>query len=252
MKKQLLLLLMTLGLSLPCTAWAQDDGPGRGPGPRPDGREGPPPDAREGRGERGPNKPDEERKPIPLELVKEALDTIKEMHPEARWLERIEQLIENDPAEAAKHLGGFPRILELIDARRNHPDEFKLHVQLASLMREIFPMVGEYRRARHDQDQAKMDELRPKVKQKVEQIFDLRTQIEQMKVDRMKEELARAEDELDKLIDNREEEILKQLENMLDREWGRRPRGDDGERRGETPQGDRPPRDREEERPKDQ
>lgn len=223
-------LLLIAALCLPTVALGQ---PGeRDPGPRGDG----PPERRGDRPERdrrGDHEDREdrwgEREPVPIELVKPALATIRELHPGAPWLERIEQLIEEDREEAAKALGRFPRILELIETRKSRPEEFALHVKNGALMREIFSMVRDYRVAKRDEDQATMDALRPQIREKTEAVFDIRIKIEQMKIERMKRELAEAEGELEAIIAGREGEIDKRMHDMLDRAWERRRRGSDND-----------------------
>ena len=231
-------LLMMIALGLPGVALAQ---PGeRGPGPRGEG-EGPPPERREDRPDRERGERDgerwPERQPIPVELVDEALATIREMHPGASWLERIDALVKDNREEAAKQLGYFPRILEMIDARANRPEEFALHIQGAAMMREFFMLRRAYYEAKRAEDQASMDELRPQVREKVEQLFDMRIKMEQMKIDRMKADLAKAEEKLAKVIEGKEAEIDKQTEESLERDWGRRRGGEEGgDRRRERDQ----------------
>lgn len=235
MNKRCLQLVLILGLALPGTALCQPDGP-------PAGRDdGPPPERREGRGDRergdrerrGERDWGGEREPIPVELVPEALDTLRELHPEGPFTERLAKTAEEDPAEAAKHLGRYPRILELIEMRKNSPEAFALHVEQAKVMRETFHKLREYHEARRNEDQEAMAKLRPQIREKVERVFDLRIEMKQMEIERMKKEIAEAEADLEKIIEGKEDEIIRRLEEMLERRWGdRRPRrgGDDEDR----------------------
>ena len=157
------------------------------------------------------------REPLTVDQVDEALQTLKEMHgnDSPPWMQRIENLAKEDPEAAAKALSRFPRIRDMMHARKNKPEEFKLHTSQSLLMREVFPMVRQLKQAQKHEDQAKVDELKPKIRERIEQLFQIRLQLKEIEIKRIREKLAKAEQELadiqtdsESLIDEKMDEIM--------------------------------------------
>ena len=158
--KKLALILTLVALSLPTVALAQ---PGTDAGSDRDRK--PMRDRADRHSDRrgSDRQRSSSREPISVDQIEQAIVTLRVMHPEAKlpWLERIETLAEENPEEAAKQLSRYPRLRELMETRQNSPAEFKLHMQQSQLMREMFPLARAIRQAREQEDQAKVDELRP-------------------------------------------------------------------------------------------
>ncbi|MBX2851045.1 MAG: hypothetical protein KTR15_04780 [Phycisphaeraceae bacterium] len=246
--------LMTLiALTLPVSSLAQPDD---GPHDRPDRdrsqqRERGDRSDRSGErgwsGDRDGNRSGKKRQSLSVEQVQEALDTLRAMHGDAAppWMERFEKQAKEDPEAAAKSLSRFPRIREMMEARKHRPEEFALQSKQGQLMREVYPRVRELKQAQRDNDQAKIDELKPQIRERIEKLFQVRLQMKELEIKRIREKLAAAEQELtsiqadsDKLIDKKMEDILSGKGPRGHREGG--DRGDRDERR---PKPDRPERD---------
>jgi len=235
MMNKLAQLALVFALCLPAVANAQPDerGPRRGPddnGPRGQQPEGP-----EHRG--GPPGHDT---PLTAETVAEAIDTLRELHGDnvPDWIDRIQQAADNNPEEAARRIARFPRIAELIETRRNHPEEFQLYVQQTQHMRSLMQTHRAMANAIERQDQEAIQALRPQIREHYEALFDIRIQMQRIEIQRMREHLERAEAELQELAENREQLINQRMEQA---EQGRHggPRGEaDGE--GPRPERRRP------------
>lgn len=227
------LIILLLALCLPFSVLAQpgDRAPRRGAdgdAPAPERREDR--DDRDGRDREHHRPPDTE--PLPIELVPEALETVRELHPDSRFLPRITQMVKDNPERAAESLARFPRIRELIDIRKNWPEEFKLHIEQAGLIREFFSHARKIHMAKRDNNQDELDELRPVVRDVVERLFDVRLAIEQQKIERMRADLEKAEDALRRLREDREQEISDRTKDVFDRDPPTHRRGGgDGDRR---------------------
>lgn len=243
-------LLMFAAMSLSSSAFAQpEDGPReRSDRDRTEQRE---------RGDRSNDRarPDDregdrsnKRGPLSVDQIEEALATLRAMHGETNpeWLQRIEKLVEEDPEEAAKRLARFPRIREMMEARKHRPDEFALQSKQGQLMREVFPMVRELGQAQANDDQEKVDDLKPKIRERIKELFEIRMAIKEFEIKRMRDQLAKAEKELaeiqadsDSLIDEKMDEMLSGKGPRGSRESGQRPDHD----RGDRAKPDRPSRD---------
>lgn len=174
----------------------------------------------------------------------DAIATIREMHPDTPWLKRVSALADKDREKAALELGRFPRILSLIDSRKNRPEEFAAHIQQGKLMRAVFPLIGKYREANRNDDQAKMDELRPQIREHVKQVFEIRLEMKRLAIKKNEQELEQARKELNDLEAAKEALIDEKLMEMLNRS-NRGPRGGDNddrrrERDADRRGGDRP------------
>lgn len=225
-------LLILLALILPVSALAQPEDEGQADRPdrdRPQHRERGDDPARSDRGER-PERPggherpggrdfdrDSKFEPLSVDQVQEALDTLRAMHGDATpsWMQRVEQQAKEDPEAAAKSLSRFPRIREMMDARKHRPEEFALHSKQGQLMREVFPLVRKLKQAQREEDQAKIDELKPQIRQHIEQLFQVRLELKELEIKGIREKLAEAEGELaeiksdsDSLVDEKMQEIL--------------------------------------------
>lgn len=160
-----------------------------------------------------PNK----HEPIRVDQIDEAIATLRAMHGDAqpRWLARIEQQAKEDPEAAAKSLSRFPRIREMMHAKANKPEVFALHTSQSQLMRQLMPKIRKIRQAHKKGDQDKVDQLRPKIRETIEQLFAVRMQLKELEIKQIREKLKRAEDELasirdqgDALIDEKMNDIM--------------------------------------------
>ena len=257
--KKLTTLLTLLALVLPLSALAQ---PGDGSHDRPDrdrphqrergdrgDRERPERGDRPGeRGQPGDRDGDRpgRREPISVDQIEEALATIRAMHGDKAppWMERIEKLVQEDPEAAAKAISRFPRIREMMDARKHRPEEFKLQSRQGQLMREVFPMVRELKQAQRDEDQDKIDELRPQIRERIERLFQVRLELKELEIKRIREKLARAEGELAEIEADSEALIDQKMQEILSGKGPRGPRegGDRGDRDGRPDHDDRRPK----------
>jgi hypothetical protein len=250
-------LLILLALTMPMGALAQPNGDGpprdrpdrdrseqrdRGDRDRERGRPG-------GERDRDGDRPGK-REPLSVDQVEEALATLRAMHGDKlpSWMERIEKQAKEDPEAAAKSLSRFPRIREMMEAREHRPEEFALQAKQGQLMREVFPLVRELKQAQRDEDQDKINELKPQIRERIEKLFQVRLELKEIEIQRIREKLARAEKELseieadsDSLIDQKMEEILAGKGPRGPREGG--DRGEKGERDERRPKPDRPERD---------
>lgn len=241
MKKQLFILILAFGTTAGAYAQPADRGPGPGRGDR----FGPPPEHREGReGREGRDKPGQGQ-PLTEEQVKEALATIRELHPDAneQWLKRIEKLAETNPEMAARQLGRFPRIHEIMETRKNRPEEFELHVQQTQTMRQLIELRKNYFKAVEDGDPKQIQAARAKVREQFATVFEIRMKMKRFEIDRMRKRLKDAEQELVSIETDRDKLIDQKLAEMLEK--AKRPANPRGE--GPGPGG----RDRERERPQD-
>ena len=185
------------------------------------------------------------REPLSVDQVEEAIATIRAMHGEANpsWLQRIEAQAKENPEEAAKHLSRFPRIHEMMDARKNNPEEFELHTQQSRLMRELFGKVRELRQAQKQEDPAKVDELRPQVRERVEQIFQVRLELKELEIRQIREKLAEAEQELTEIKADSDKLIDEKMNELMQRGIGPRGPREEGERREREERRPKPDRD---------
>ena len=255
-----LITILTLAvLALPVSTLAQPDddrGPRDRPSPREHGdRDGRPgdrerpsdrfrPGDRERDGERGSDRQrSSQREPIAVEQIPQAIATLRDMHsePYPTWIERIETMAEEDPEDAARKLSRFPRLSELMKMREQRPEEFQLHAGQSKLMREIFKLIREIREAQRNEDQARVDELKPRLREKMEAAFDFRMKIKQIEIERDRQKLADAERELAEIRADRDALIDQKLEEMLTRGTGLHGPREDGDR-PERPGRDRPDR----------
>ena len=255
-------LLILLALTLPVSAFAQPEG--EGPGERPD-RERPQHRERGDNPERGDRSErpgehnrsdgrdydrdrDAKREPLSVDQVQEALDTLRAMHGDTTpsWMERIEKQAQEDPEAAAKSLSRFPRIREMMDARKHRPEEFALHINQGQLMRELFPLIRKLKQAQRDEDQAVFEELKPQVRERIEQLFQVRLELKELEIKGIREKLAEAEAELAEIKSDSESLVDKKMQEILTGKGHRGPRegGDRDEREGDErrPKPDRPER----------
>jgi predicted negative regulator of RcsB-dependent stress response len=173
------------------------------------------------------------RKSIDVEQIEEAIATLRAMHPDTKlgWLDRIEKLAEEDPKEAARQLSRFPRLRELMDAREKRPAEFKLQAQQSRVMREVFPLVRQLRIARQQDDQAKIDELRPSLRKHIETLFEVRLKLKEIEIERIRKQLAKAESELEEIKSDADTLIDEKMKELMVGKGPRGPReGDDRQR----------------------
>lgn len=253
-------LFTLLALTLTMSAVAQPD---EGPRDRPDrgdraeqrergdrsgDRERARPGEREGKG-----KGSGQREPLTADQVDEALATLREMHGDKlpQWMQRVEQQAEEDPEKAAKSLSRFPRIREMMEARKSRPAEFALQSRQGQLMREVLPMVRDVRRAQANNDQAKVDELTPRIREKIENLFQVRLELKEFEIKRMREKLAKAEKELTEIQADSESLVNEKMQDIMSGKGPLGPRDKaDGERgdRGDGPRDGRPPKPERDER----
>lgn len=250
-------LLILLALILPVSALAQPEDEGQADRPdreRPQHRErGDNPE----RGERSERPGERDRpggrdfgrdskhEPLSVDQVQEALDTLRAMHGDATpsWMQRVEQQAKEDPEAAAKSLSRFPRIREMMDARKHRPEEFALHSKQGQLMREVFPLVRKLKQAQREEDQAKVDELKPQIRQYIEQLFQVRLELKELEIKGIREKLAEAEGELAEIKSDSESLVDEKMQEILtSKHRGPRDRDDRDERerdeRGPKPQRD--------------
>lgn len=179
---------------------------------RPGGDRLQPPDRESERADR-PN----QREPITVDEIDQAIATLRAMHGDAGppWLSRIEQQATEDPEAAAKSLSRFPRIREMMHAKAHKPEAFMLHASQSQLMRQLMPKIRKLRQAYKKGDQDKVDQLRPKVRETIEQLFTVRMKLKELEIEQIREKLKHAEDELasirdqgDALIDEKMNDIM--------------------------------------------
>ena len=170
--------------------------------------------------------------PITVEQIGDAIATLRAMHPNAKlgWLERVEKMAEEKPEEAAKRLSRFPRLRELMAMRKDRPAEFELHATQSRLMREVFPLVREIREVQEQEDEAKITELKGKLRERIEQLFEVRLKLKEFEIKRIRKHLERAEQELAKIKADSDTLIDEKMNELMSK--GSRPRGprEDGER----------------------
>lgn len=248
---KLITLLILLALTLPTSALAQ---PEEGPRERPERDRA----EQRDRGERGDRSGDRGRpgdrdgrrsggrEAIPIDQIDDAIATLRAMHPQAElpWLDLIEKQAKEKPEEAAKRLSRYPRLKEMMDARKHRPAEFELHAKQSRLMREVFPMVRNVRQAKQDEDEATVKDLRAQLRVKFEALFEVRLKLKEFEIERIREHLKRAEDELaeikadgDKLIDDKLNELIERGgKSRGPREGGDQPGRPDRGERGPKPE----------------
>ena len=241
-------LLILAALMLPVSAHAQ---PQDGSRERPNRAEQRDPERNDRPGERfrpeerdGDRDRPSKREPLSVEQLDEALATLRAMNGEANpaWLERIENQAKENPEEAARRISRFPRIREMMEARKHHPDEFALQSKQGQLMREVFPMVREVREAQANDDQDKVNELTPQIRERIKQLFEIRMAMKEIEIKQIREKLARAEKELGEIQADRESLIDEKMNDIL---AGKGPRGPrEGFERGENELDARPKPDR--------
>ena len=252
---KLITILILAVLALPVSTLAQpedDRGPRERPSPRergdrdgrPGDRERPSDRFRPGERDRerdGDRQRSSQRASITVEQIPQAIATLRDIHsePYPTWIERIETMADEEPEEAARKLSRFPRLSELMQMREQRPEEFQLHAGQSKLMREIFNLIRQIREALREDDQAKVDELKPQLREKMEQAFDYRLKIKQLELDRDRQKLADAERELAEIQADRDALIDQKIEQMLTGRGGPRGPHEDGER-PERPGPDRP------------
>lgn len=245
---KLITLPILLALVLPISALAQPDD---GPRERPDRDRSEQRERGDRPGDRGrPGDRDGDRQrygsrgSIEVEQVEEAIATVRAMHSDAElpWLDSIEKLAKENPEEAAKRLSRYPRLRDMMHARKHKPEEFELQSRQSQLMRELFPLVREVRQAKQAEDETKVKDLREQLRERFVALFEVRLKLKEIEIERIRKRLKDAEIELaeikadsDKLIDDKLNELIE--------------RG--GKARGPREDGQRPERpDRDDRRPK--
>ncbi len=246
-------ILTLLALALPVSTFAQ---PEERPGARPEreresqrerGERGDRPEGdRQRPGDREGDRGDwrSKREPITVEQLDQAIATLREMHGDAdpSWLQEIETLAKRDPEKAAKRLSNLPRMLDMMHARKHKPEEFELHIKQSRLMRELFPKMRELRQAQKNEDQGKIDELKPQVRESIKQLFQVRLKFKELEIKEIREKLASAEKELADIEADSEALIDEKLQDILSGRGHRGPR-EDGERREREERRPKPDRD---------
>ena len=238
--KKLALILTLVALSLPTVALAQ---PGTDAGSDRDRK--PMRDRADRHSDRrgSDRQRSSSREPISVDQIEQAIVTLRAMHPEAKlpWLERIERLAEENPEEAAKQLSRYPRLRELMETRQNRPAEFKLHMQQSQLMREMFPLARAIRQAREQEDQAKVDELRPQLRERFDALFQVRLKLKEIEIERMRDRLQEAEKELAQIKADGPSLVDQRMNELIERGGPAGPRGEGKSRSDRSDKSDKKP-----------
>jgi len=243
--------LTLLAMTLPVGALAQpDDRPRDRPDRAEDRVERERGEDREKDGDRdGDRRRFQHREPLPVDQVDEAIATIRAIHgdDEVHWLERIEKQAETEPEKAARHLSRYPRIREMMKSRKNNPEEFELLKKQSQRMRALFGKIRDLKRAQRENDQAGVDELKPQVRERIEQVFQVRLQLKELEIRQIREKLAAAQNELEQ-AEAELADIKADGESLIDEKMNEiltsKPRGrrGDGNRRDRSEREDRPER----------
>lgn len=157
-----------------------------------------------------------QRREMPVERIDEAIQTLFELHGNnpPKWIKAMEKLAEKKPEMVAKRLGNFPSIYNLMDVRKNNPQAFQTHAEHATQSRKIAETVGKLRRAVKAGDEDKADALRIEMRDAMEAVFAARLELKRLEIERQRERLEQAEQELVKLENNKEGLINKKLADL--------------------------------------
>lgn len=149
---------------------------------------------------------------ISVDELDNAIDALKEINGDFNnpRFEFLLKLAERNPAAATRAINArFPNIKEIIHAREHNPQAFDLHVTQARHFQSLKPLLDRYREARRDGDQAKMQSLRPEIREQFVGLFEVRLEMKRQKLQRMREALEKAEKELADL-EQRSEQVVDQ------------------------------------------
>lgn len=156
---------------------------------------------------------------MPVERIEEAFETIRAMHPDGlpRRLEALERAIKENPEAATRAVNRFPRLYELMEMRKHRPDEFQLHVSQMSHTRKAFRLVRQMHEARREGDDVQAKQLREALREEVHNIFTARLEIKRIEIERFKQRVQKAEQELATLQAEQEALIDKKLAELEQR-----------------------------------
>ena len=119
----------------------------------------------------------------------------------------------------------FPRIAELMELRKDNPEEFQLHVKHSSLSRQALRTLKPLREAIKEKNDEKAEELRAQLREHMRGVFRARLQIKRKEIERLRQRVKQSEEELAKLEANSDKVIEQKIAQM---EKGRGPSSHDG------------------------
>lgn len=201
---------------------------------------------REDRGERGERERGGDGRPdrpsIRPEDVELALTVLAEFRPETA--EELRELAKQDPQAAADRIArAFPRIRDFIQMKQDEPERFELHLRSMRAMREAWPLYREFFEAHRDGDEAKKAELRPKLREHVATMFDIRLEMRRLEIEQLRAQIQELERAVQELEDpaRRDAAIDKKLEEDLNPDrWRGRSDGREGDERRDRDEREKP------------
>jgi len=134
--------------------------------------------------------------------------------------ERLNVLRDEDPRQFKQTLERrFPRVRFLVDLEKRDPAMFELRMTDISLDRQTEALALQLREARDADDKDRYEDLREAIKAKVAEHFDVRQQIREMEIEKLKQKLEELEERLDDRDDDRKDLIEQRVNELAGPDW---------------------------------
>ena len=147
---------------------------------------------------------------ISEEEFERAMQVLKDINPEAA--ERLEQLWERSPQRAQGMLHRFgPRIYELLRLKESDPELYKWSVKDMKIGLACDKLARQYREATKAGDKDRIKEIRTQIADQVEEHFEVRQKMGEVKLERLERRLAEARKRLEKRAATRDDLIEKRI-----------------------------------------
>ena len=148
------------------------------------------------------------------EQVREALEVLKKIDPEKA--EELRQAIEENPERVGKEINEkFPHLSRFMSWRKYDPEGFDLRVEDMALSRQTHECAKRLREAldKGDDEIAAIEEVQ--LRELVTEHFDIRQQIREHDLVKLKEKIAELLEQLEDRLNKRESIIDERIEELI-------------------------------------
>ncbi len=186
-------------------------------GPGPDDRTGgPPPQGERDRDDMGPRRDDWRGpdKPMDAQQLLEAMEVLKKIDPEKA--EKLQQALDKNPDRVGQVINeNFPHLGRFMSWRKYDPEGFDLRVEDMALSRQTHECAKRLREAldKGDDEIAAIEEVQ--LRELVTEHFDIRQQIREHDLVKLKEKIAELLEQLEDRLNKRESIIDERIEELI-------------------------------------